>query len=64
MLPSDPARELTLIAYMREAFHLSLAEASPIAGWSADATAELSDNQLNRLIDPAITKTKDRWSEE
>ena len=27
--------KLTLIAHMRDAFHLTLAEASPIAGWWA-----------------------------
>ena len=56
--------KLTLIAHMRKAFCLSLAEAKPIAGWSADAMAELSDDQINNLIKPAIAKNKVRWDQQ
>ena len=58
------AHKLTLIAQMREAFGLSLAEASPIAGWSPEATAEVSDARLDELIGPAIRKNGNRWEQE
>ncbi len=56
--------KLTLIAHMRDAFRLSLAEASPIAGWSSEAPAELSDTQLNGLLSPIIQRNREQWERE
>jgi len=61
-LAPEEAHPLTLIKYLRQAFHLTLQEASPIAGWSVDGPGELSDWQLNGLVDPAIRKHQDEWS--
>lgn len=62
LLPSVPAKKALLIKYMREAFSLALAEASPIAGWAADDSGELKDNQINQLIEPAILGHRDQWN--
>jgi hypothetical protein len=58
LLPPGPAQKVALIKYMRAAFGLTLAQASPIAGWSYDDTGELKDARLNELIAPAILATK------
>lgn len=61
-LTPEEAHPLTLIKYLRKAFHLTLQEASPIAGWSVADPGELSDSQLNSLVDPEIRKHQDEWN--
>jgi hypothetical protein len=61
LLPSGPAQKVALIKYMRAAFGLTLEDASPIAGWSADDSGELKDARINELIAPAILATKAHW---
>lgn len=63
-LAPEEGHPLTLIRYLRRAFHLTLQEASPIAGWAADASSELSDSQLDGLIDPAIRRHQQEWDRE
>jgi hypothetical protein len=46
--------KLALIKYARKAFNLSLQQASPIAGWAAEGTGELSDSRLDELLAPEI----------
>lgn len=58
--PEEP-HKITLIQYLRQAFDLSLQEASPIAGWSADGTGELSDAQLDALVGPAVRDHQAEW---
>ena len=55
-------RKITLIDYAREAFCLSLHEASPIAGWDARGAAEISDEHLDELVVPAIMSHRDEWA--
>ncbi len=53
--------KLTLIAHMREAFGLSLQQASPVARWAPDGSGELSDARLDGLISPEIVKNRPAW---
>ncbi len=55
------AHKLDVIRHMREAFCLTLQQASPIAGWSADGKGTLQDLQLNALIIPEIRKNRPDW---
>jgi hypothetical protein len=58
--PEAP-HKITLIKYMRKAFDLTLQEASPIAGWSADGTGDLSDAQVDELVVPEIRDHEQEW---
>lgn len=53
-LGPQKAHKLVLIKCVRKAFDLSLQQASPIAGWAADGTGELSDSRLDELLAPAF----------
>ena len=53
--------KVTVIEYMRRAFLLSLQQASPIAGWSADGTGELGDSQLDELVMPEVVMNRQQW---
>jgi len=57
----EPPHKLTLIKYMREAFCLSLQEASPIGGWASDGSGELDDSQLDGFIEPEIVEHRAQW---
>jgi hypothetical protein len=61
LLPTGPARKVSLIKYMRAAFGLTLEQASPIAGWSGEVTSELSDARLNELLAPVILEKRAHW---
>ncbi len=52
--PTD-GHKLVLIKYARKAFDLSLQQASPIAGWAADGTGELSDSRLDEILAPEVS---------
>jgi hypothetical protein len=52
---------LLALKYLREAFALSLRQVGPLGGWSADGTGELSDSQLNALLQPEIEQTRAQW---
>jgi hypothetical protein len=58
---SQPHPRLTALKYLREAFGLSLRQVSPVGGWSADGTGELTDAQLDALLQPAIEQTRAQW---
>ena len=60
--PATP-HNLPLIKCLREAFGLSLREASPIGGWAPDGSGELSDSRLDELIMPDIAKNRPVWEE-
>jgi hypothetical protein len=62
LAPKHP-HKVALIQYLREAFCLTLQQAAPIAGWSADGTGELQDTQLNAFLLPEIMKNRDKWDE-
>lgn len=53
--------KLDLIRDMREAFALTLQQAKPIAGWSADGRGELTDNQLDDFLTIEILKNRSDW---
>ena len=55
--------QLTLIKYMRESFGLTLQEASPISGWSANGQGELSDSQLDAFLVPEIQAHQHEWDQ-
>ena len=55
-LSPEESHKLTVIKYMRQAFGLSLQEASPIAGWAPDGSGELSDAQLDEFVTPEISR--------
>lgn len=59
LAPERP-HKVTLIQYVRAAFALSLQQASPIAGWSADGPRE-QDGWLDRLVMPEILKNRSEW---
>ena len=53
--------KITLVKYLKEAFGLSLQQASPVAGWAPDGTGELSDAQLDELLMPEILNSRATW---
>ncbi len=53
--------KLDIIKHMREAFCLTLQQAKPIAGWSADGRGQLSDSQLDDFLMPEILKNRNEW---
>jgi len=71
--PSEMVRELkrrlgmethvlTLLSYFRQAFHLSLAEAKPIAALSRNESREVEDaTLLDELLSPAISNRRSDW---
>jgi hypothetical protein len=53
---------LTLLKYFRQAFHLTLAEAKPIAALSRNEQREVEDESLlDELLAPAILKHRSDW---
>jgi hypothetical protein len=61
LLGAQQCQRLDLLANIRAVFGLSLAEASPIGGWSPDGTGELKDAQIDRFLIPAIEKNRRLW---
>jgi len=61
MLPADARNTIAMIEYAREAFCLSLPEASPIAGWGFAGVGEIPDERLDELLDPAVTAHREEW---
>jgi len=53
--------KLDLIKDLRDAFCLSLQQAKPIAGWAADGSGGLTDNQLDDFLMPEILKNRNHW---
>lgn len=60
-VPQNQNNSITLLLYVREAFLLSLKEASPICGWKPDGSGEISDDRLNELITSAIHDNEPKW---
>jgi hypothetical protein len=53
---------LTLLSYFRHAFHLTLAEAKPIAALSRNEQRDVEDEpQLDELLSPAILNHRPDW---
>jgi hypothetical protein len=53
---------LTLLSYFRHAFHLTLAEAKPIAALSRNGQREVDDEPLlDDLLSPAILNHRSDW---
>ena len=53
---------LTLLSYFRHAFHLTLAEAKPIAALSRNEQREVEDESLlDDLLSPAILNHRSDW---
>jgi hypothetical protein len=53
---------LTLLSYFRHAFHLTLAEAKPIAALSRNEQREVVDEPLlDELLSPAILNHRSDW---
>jgi hypothetical protein len=53
---------LTLLSYFRHAFHLTLAEAKPIAALSRNEQREVEDEPLlDDLLSPAIVNHRSDW---
>jgi hypothetical protein len=53
---------LTLLSYFRHAFHLTLAEAKPIAALSRNEQREVADEPLfDELLWPAIRNHRSDW---
>ena len=61
MLPSDQRNMVAIIDYAKEAFCLTLHEASPIAGWDAEGAGEIPDERLDELLVPAVTAHRSEW---
>ncbi len=57
----QPCHKVDLIARMRAVFELTLQQASPIAGWAADGSGELKDQQIDGFLVPAIETNRSRW---
>src|SRR5260370_30510465 len=57
----EPPPTIVLIKYLREAFGLTLRQASPAGGWMPDNAGELSDAQLNDLLMPEIMNNRSTW---
>jgi hypothetical protein len=58
--PAQP-HTVTLIKYLRQAFALTLRQASPVGGWMPDNSGELNDAQLNDLLLPEIMNNRSKW---
>jgi hypothetical protein len=58
--PEQP-QAVVLIKYLREAFALTLRQASPVGGWMPDNSGELSDAQLNDLLLSEILNKRSTW---
>ena len=55
---------LTLLSYFRHAFHLTLAEAKPIAALSRNEAREVEDEPLfDELLSPAILGHRSDWED-
>lgn len=53
---------LTLLSYFRHAFHLTLAEAKPIAALSRNEQREVEDEPLfDELLSPVIVNHRSDW---
>jgi hypothetical protein len=53
---------LTLLSYFRHAFHLTLAEAKPIAALSRNEQRDVEDEPLlDELLSPAILNHRSDW---
>lgn len=63
-LDSESHPRLTALKYLREAFGLSVRQVSPLGGWSADGTGELTDAQLDALLQPEIEQTRTQWEDD
>lgn len=61
LLGGEQYHPLDLVANLRAAFALGLADASPIGGWSPDGTGELKDAQIDGFLTPAIEKNRTLW---
>jgi len=61
-LAAEKPHKVTLVQYMREAFCLTLRQASPIGGWADDGSAELSDDKIDHFILPEIEQNRSRWN--
>ena len=56
---------LALLSYFRQAFHLTLAEAKPIAALSRNEQREVEDELLlDALLSPAILSHRSDWERE
>lgn len=60
-IPVEQGIHMTMVRCMRDAFFLSLAEASPICGWEPNGAGELSDEGLTALVEPAIESHCGQW---
>jgi hypothetical protein len=60
-IESQPHPRLTALKYLREAFALSLRQVAPFGGWSADGVGELTDAQLDALLQPEMEQTRGQW---
>ncbi len=55
---------LTLLDYFRHAFHLSLAEAKPLAALSRNEQRDIEDEPLlDELLSPAILNNRSEWED-
>ena len=57
----EPPLKFTLIRYLRAAFGLSLQQASPVGGWAADGSGELTDANLDTFLAPEIARNRPAW---
>jgi hypothetical protein len=73
--PSDIVRELVqlgagkthtldAIRYMREAFHLTLQQVAPIAGWMSAGQEKMQDSQLDECLLPEILRNRPQWDKQ
>jgi hypothetical protein len=60
-IDSQPHPQLAALKYLREAFALSLRQVKPLGGWSTDGTGELTDEQLDALLQPELEQTRTQW---
>ena len=52
---------LLVFLYLRTAFFITLAEAAYVGGWTVIGDGKLSDDDIERMLSPAIERERPRW---
>jgi hypothetical protein len=60
-LPECNRTKFSLIEYFKDAFCLALRDATPIGGWEAEGSGEISDKRLDELLMPAVIENRGKW---
>ncbi|GAA4422167.1 hypothetical protein [Bremerella cremea] len=60
-LPEDKRSTVWLVNLIRKAFCLSIAEASPVAGWEGPGIGIVTNERLDQFVMPSILRRQSEW---